>query len=217
MLALYKSGLFFVFSTKTLTMKKISFLAIIIMAVSAVQAQTTNFGLKGGLNLASWSNNNSSVGYQNRIGFHGGLYAQVNASPYFAIQPEVVYSSQGTKYTLGNQEHNLKMDYVNIPVMLQAKVGGGLYAQAGPQLGILLSVEDKVGDVETGFFNKEDFKKTDVAVGFGLGYSGVSPIGIDARYNLGLTNINEAGNNKIKNNVLQIGLTYRLGSGARRF
>jgi hypothetical protein len=103
------------------------------------------------------------------------------------------------------------MTYVNIPLMLQAKVGGGLYAQAGPQLGFLMDVEDKVGDVETGFFDKNDFKKTDVGVGFGLGYSGVSPIGIDARYNLGLTNINNVGNNKIRNNVLQIGLTYRLG------
>jgi hypothetical protein len=168
------------------------------------------------LNLASWSNNNSGVGYKNRPGFHAGFTAQIHASPNIAIQPEVVYSSQGTKYTMGGQTHNLQLNYVNIPLMVQAKVGGGLYAQAGPQVGILMNVSDKVGNVETGFFDKEDFKKTDVAIGFGLGYSGVSPIGIDARYNLGLTNINDGGNNNIKNNVLQLGLTYRLGSSGRR-
>lgn len=192
-------------------MKKISLLASFVIAAFAMQAQIPGLGLKGGLNLASWSNNGSSVNYQNRVGFNAGLFANINVSPNFAVQPEVVYSSQGTKYNPGNQEHNLQMNYINIPVMLQAKVGGGLYAQAGPQVGILMDVKDKIDDVETGFFSKEDFKSTDISLGFGLGYSGVSPIGFDARYNLGLTNINEGGSNKIKNNVLQVGLTYRFG------
>ncbi|MBB1283989.1 PorT family protein [Flavisolibacter sp. BT320] len=194
-------------------MKKISFLAFFVMVAFAMQAQIPGLGLKGGVNLASWSNNGSSVNYQNRVGFNAGLFANINVSPNFAVQPEVVYSSQGTKYSIGDQDHNLQMNYINIPVMLQAKVGGGLYAQAGPQVGILMDVKDKVDDIETGFFSKDDFKSTDVSLGFGLGYSGVSPIGFDARYNLGLTNINEAGTNKIKNNVLQIGLTYKFGRG----
>lgn len=198
-------------------MKKISLLTFLVMAGFAMQAQNVNLGLKGGLNLSTWSNNNSGVGYKNRPGFHAGLTAQVNVNPHFAIQPEVVYSSQGTKYTIGDQEHNLSLNYVNIPLMLQAKVGGGLYAQAGPQIGFLMSTSDKVNDVETNFFSTDDFKRTDVAIGFGLGYSGVSPIGVDARYNLGLTNINDVGNNSIKNNVLQIGLTYRLGGTGGRF
>lgn len=197
-------------------MKKISLLTLLVMAGFAINAQMVDFGLKGGLNLSSWSNNNSSVGYQNRAGFHAGLLARVHAGPNIAVQPEIVYSSQGTKYTLDNQEHNLQMNYVNIPVMVQAKVGGGLYAQAGPQLGFLIGTEDKVNNVETGFFSTNDFKKTDVALGFGLGYAGVSPIGVDARYNLGLTNINNAGSNNIKNNVLQVGLTYRLGGSSGR-
>jgi hypothetical protein len=193
-------------------MKKISLLILLVVAGFAGHAQSPVFGLKGGLNLATWSNNNSGIGYQNRPGFHAGLLARVHASPHFAIQPEVVYSQQGTKYTTGNQNHNLRLDYVNVPVMVQAKVGGGWYGQVGPQIGFLLSTTDKLNDVETGFFTNEDFKKTDVAVGFGLGYAGISPIGIDARYNLGLTNINAAGGNSIKNNVLQIGITYRLGN-----
>ena len=105
-----------------------SLLAIVVMASFVAFAQSADFGLKGGLNLATWSNNNNSVGYQNRAGFNAGAFAQIRVSPQIAIQPEVVYSSQGTKYTLANQEHNLALNYVNIPVMLQALVGGGLYA-----------------------------------------------------------------------------------------
>ncbi len=193
-------------------MKKISLLTLLVMAGFVMQAQNASFGLKGGLNLATWSNSNPDITYSNRVGFHAGLFSQINVSPYFAVQPEVVYSSQGTKYNdVAGREHNLQLNYINIPVMLQAKVGGGWYAQAGPQVGFLAGTKDKVNDVETGFFNSSDFKKTDVAVGFGLGYSSPSALGIDARYNLGLTDINVGGGNRLKNNVLQVGLTYKLG------
>ena len=193
-------------------MKKISLLALLVVAGMTLHAQRADFGIKGGLNLSTWSNNNDSRGYANRVGFHAGLFSQIHMGPNIALQPEVVYSSQGTKYTdVSNREHNLQMNYINIPVMAQVKVGGGLHAQAGPQVGFLIGVKDKIGDVETGFFTTDDFRKTDVALGFGLGFASASPFGFDARYNLGLTNINEGGTNKIKNNTLQIGLTYRLG------
>ena len=198
-------------------MKKMSLLTLAVMTSCMLFAQSAVFGLKGGLNLASWTNKNSGVGYQNRAGFHAGGFTNIALSPQISVQPEVVYSSQGTKYTLGGNEHNLALNYVNIPVMLQANVGSGLYAQAGPQIGFLTGTADKVNGVETSYFTTQDFNNTDVALGFGLGYSGSSGIGVDARYNLGLTNINKAGSNTIKNNVLQIGLTYKLsGSTGRR-
>lgn len=197
-------------------MKKISLLTLVVMAAFAVQAQTPGFGLKGGANLATWSNNNSGIGYQNRVGFYGGLFAHIPAGYNVAIQPEVVYSGQGTKYTYENTEHNLALNYVNIPVMVQAMVGRGFYAEAGPQLGLLTSTSDKVNGEETNFLESSDFKKTDVGIGFGLGYSGNSGLGINARYNLGLTNINNNGSNSIKNNALQIGLTLKLGGVGRR-
>jgi hypothetical protein len=50
--------------------------------------------------------------------------------------------------------------------MLQAKVGGGWYAQAGPQLGFLIGTEDKVGDVQT--FFEIGFKKTEFNIWIGL-------------------------------------------------
>lgn len=199
-------------------MKQLSILALALMASFAVQAQSPGFGLKGGLNLASLSVNRNSSGYQNRAGFYGGLFAHVPVGPQLAIQPEVVYSSQGTKYTAGSLEHNLALNYVNIPVMLQAMVGRGFFAEVGPQVGFLTGAADKVGDVESGATTTKDFKKSDVALGFGLGYSGTSGVGIGARYNLGLTDINNSGlSNNLKNNVLQIGLTYRLSGSGRRY
>jgi hypothetical protein len=191
-------------------MKKISLLAVVLLAGFALHAQSVNLGLKGGLNVASWDHNQNQ-NLNSRIGYHAGLFANIPISSPISIQPEVVYSSQGVKYTEGGFEHSLALNYVNIPVMVQANVGRGFYAQVGPQLGILTSVDDEVNDTETGFFDKNDFKSTDVALGVGLGYKGLSGLGIDARYNLGLTNINNVGSANIKNNVLQVGLQFQLG------
>ncbi len=194
-----------------------SLLTLVVMTGFVAFAQSIDFGLKGGLNLASQSNSNSYAQYQNRTGFHAGLFGEVHATPQISVQPEVVYSSQGTKYTDdGGVVHNLALNYVNVPVMLKANVGSGLYAQVGPQVGFLTGSADKVNGAETNFLTTQDFKSTDVAVGFGLGYTGTSGLGVDARYNLGLTNVNNFGTNTIKNNVLQIGLTYKLGSSTGR-
>ncbi|MDQ6610446.1 MAG: PorT family protein, partial [Bacteroidota bacterium] len=169
-----------------------------------------NFGLKGGLNLSS-IDNNTTANFSSRLGYHLGGLVHIPVSSQIAVQPEVVYSSQGAKYTVSNgAEHTLQLNYINIPVMLQAKVGNGFYAEAGPQIGLLTGVADKLNNVETGFFSSQDFKKSDVAIGFGLGYQGLSGLGVDARYNLGLTNINNVGTNNLKNNALQIGLFYKL-------
>lgn len=197
-------------------MKKIVIAAGFLAGGFIAQGQTLNLGLKGGLNLATLSGvDDGSI--QNRAAYHAGIFLNVPVTPQISIQPEAVYSSQGAKYTLGSNEvHNLQLNYVNIPVMVQAHVGGGFYAQAGPQLGILTSVNDKVGGIETNFFDKQDFKTTDVAVGVGLGYKGSSGLGLDARYNLGVTNVNATGTSNRKNNVFQLGVQLQLGNGARR-
>lgn len=197
-------------------MKKISLLALSVTAGIAVHAQVVNIGVKGGVNVASWDHS-QNANLNSRVGYHAGLFANIPVSTQIAIQPEAVYSSQGIKYTEAGINHSLALNYVNIPVMVQAMVGRGFYAQAGPQLGILTGIADKVNDTETGFFEKSDFKTTDVAVGVGLGYKGISGFGIDARYNLGLTNINNTGSANIKNNVLQVGLQLQLGGSGRRF
>jgi hypothetical protein len=197
-------------------MKKISLFLMMVMVGFAVNAQVVNFGLKGGLNVATIDNNQNDD-ISSRLAYHAGLFANIPVSSQIAIQPEAVYSSQGAKYNVGSDDLNLTLNYVNIPVMVQAMVGRGFYAQAGPQLGILTGVADKINDVEMGFVSKEDFKSTDVSLGVGLGYKGMSGFGVDARYNLGLTNINNSGSANIKNNVFQVGLQLQLGRSGRSY
>lgn len=191
-------------------MKKISLLAIGFMSLaSTMQAQSSAlFGLKGGVNFATL-NSNQTTDFKSRTAFNVGALAHIHLNPSWAIQPEVVYSSQGTKYTSGGAEHQLHLDYVNIPVLVQYMFDNGFRLQTGPQVGILTSVSDKLSGNETGIFKKDDFKSTDFSWSFGLGYLTYSGFGLDGRYNLGISNINNTtGGANIKNSVFQLGVFY---------
>jgi hypothetical protein len=128
----------------------------------------------------------------------------------FAVQPEIVYSTQGAKYKLNNETTNFNLSYINVPVLFQYMFENGLRLQAGPQLGVLVAAKSKTGS--TTIDNKENIKPIDLALSLGAGY--IIPsigLGIDVRYNLGLNNINDIGEVKSTNRGLQLGLFYIFG------
>ena len=86
------------------------------------------------------------------------------------------------------------------------------------QIGFLLSAKASAGGTSVDV--KSDFKSTDFSWAFGLGYLTTANVGIDARYNLGLSNIeNTSGTNStgtLKNTVIQIGVFYLFGEGKKK-
>jgi hypothetical protein len=192
-------------------MKKISLAAFVLFLGTALYAQETKFGLKAGLNVSTTTNSQGGE-RGSRLGLHAGALAHIHLSPQWAIQPEVMYSSQGAKYTVTDGEHNLALNYINIPVLLQYMFDNGFRIQTGPQVGFLAGVADKRDGTETGFFTSDDFKTVDFSWSVGLGYLTYSGLGIDGRYNFGISNINDFGTATVRNNVFQVGLFYMLNS-----
>lgn len=155
------------------------------------------FGVKGGLNYYNIQNNNSTS-YDSRTGYHFGILGHIHRDSQWAIQPELTYSAQGAK--------NLRLDYLNIPVLIQYMFDNGFRLQAGPQVGFLVSSD-----------NNEDFSPVDLALSVGASY--VVPatgFGIDLRYNLGLNDINKSSTVKSTNRGVQLGLFYLFGHDAER-
>jgi hypothetical protein len=189
-------------------MKKLSLFVAAIFLSSALMAQTqAKIGLKAGLNIANVSMDPEVIDKGSRLGFHGGLLAHIHLSPQWGIQPEVLYSGQGFEDNTNNTEW--KLNYLNIPVMVQYMFDNGFRISAGPQVGFLL--DGKIA--ESGFEDldiKNDLKKIDAGIGVGLGYLSYSGLGIEGRYNHGLTNINDVGSNELNNRVFQISLFYML-------
>ncbi len=182
-------------------------LATTFLLTTAVNSQNINLGLKGGLNVYNINNDNNSE-YDSKLGFHAGLIGHIHLTRQFAVQPELVYSVQGAKYTNGGIESKLNLGYINIPVLLQYMFDNGFRLQAGPQIGFMLNAKTEIGDVKTDV--KDGFKTVDFGLGFGAGYVTPSGFGIDARYNLGLSNINENDAVKSTNRGFQAGVFYLL-------
>lgn len=197
-------------------MKKIILAAFVLGTCSVAFAQQQlKFGPKAGVNFANVSGFDNS---EMKTGFHVGAVAEIKFNEKFSIQPEVVYSAQGAKYTqsfpvLGTVETSLNNDYINIPILAKYYIVDGFSVEAGPQIGFLVKSESKVegsnGSVTTD--SKNDFKSTDFGLGVGLAYD--LPVGlfVNARYNLGLSDIraNTSSGDAIKNNVIQVGIGYK--------
>lgn len=184
------------------TMKKMALSGVFVLLFSGVMLaqHPAQLGIKAGVNFSAFSANGSSSGH--RTGFNGGVLAHFHVNPHFAVQPEVMYSSQGAEFT---DVARTKMNYINVPVLGQYMFGNGLRLQTGPQIGFLTTAISKNGNSES---LDNSFQRTDIAWSFGSSYLTKSNIGIDARYNLGLTDISK-NNSNVKNRVWQIGLFYQ--------
>ncbi|MDZ7646149.1 MAG: porin family protein [Cytophagales bacterium] len=180
--------------------------AVFLFAGTA-SAQNVNFGVKGGLNLYNIENDNSAE-YDTKTGFHFGILLHIHVAQHFAVQPELLYSVQGAKYTSSIGDINLKLEYTNLPFMLQYMFDNGFRLSAGPQIGFLTNAKYELNGVSVDV--KDDFAKIDFAIGAGIGYiHPPSGWGVDARYNYGISNINENGSVESFNRGFQLGVLYQ--------
>ena len=183
-------------------MKQLVLLCVLSMLACATAAQRSNLqlGLKAGVNIANYED---VYTVDPRIGLHAGLLLHFHIRPSLAFQPEILYSQEGAEFASGKQ----KVDYLNFPFLFQYLFARGFRLETGPQIGIRADAEFEYDNgVEVNI--KKSIESTDVAWVFGLGYLSTSGLGVDARYNVGLTDVGK-GPGKLKNRVWQIGLFYQ--------
>jgi|APLow6443716910_1056828.scaffolds.fasta_scaffold140742_1 hypothetical protein len=179
--------------------------AILITGIASAQHGNApeghvSLGIKGGLNLYNINNDNNST-YDQITGYHFGLLGHIHLKNPWAIQPELVYSTQGAK----SGDANYELGYINVPVLIQYMFDNGFRLQAGPQVGFLVSAD-----------NKDELNPIEFGVSFGASYVVPSTgFGIDARYNLGLSNINKESDVKSTNRGIQLGIFYIFGHNSK--
>lgn len=187
------------------------FVLAMIAAPMLVQAQGIGVGLKGGVNFANQSIKDiadqlGDYSTKGRTGFHGGAYVVLAFSEKWAIQPEILYSSQGSE--IPEEDIVNQFNYMSIPVLLRWKPISLISIEAGPQFSSLLSVTDTNGDSI-----KDSFKNGDFGLAFGATVH--LPLGFNAgaRYIYGFSDISDVEDWEVKNTLGQIfvGWTF-LGS-----
>ena len=109
----------------------------------------------------------------------------------------------------GGAELELKLEYFEVPMMVKFDLGTSdtkPYLMVGPTIGFNMSAKLKAAELEVDI--KEDIESVDFGVGFGAGVNvpmGNNSIFLEARYALGLTDIDAADSDK-EPEVVLVGL-----------
>jgi len=195
---------------------KIIFVVLILSGVAFQGFSQAQFaiGLKGGLNLSKIDfQNDVGANVSNRTGFHAGAFALIKITA-FGIQPEVLFSKQGSNFKVNTTSYEANFDYIAVPVMFKFYLPLGLNLQAGPQFSFL-TVNDlkatvqgqSAQDVATNFK-----KKQDTSLALGAGWDLPFHLTIDARYVFGLSNMKftaQSAETSFKNKVVMISVGYK--------
>jgi hypothetical protein len=167
-------------------------LCVVLGTSSAALAQG-GFGVKAGVNFANldFSDSDSAdASFDRRSGLVAGVFGVFPLQGKLALQTEVLFSQQGTKITEGGESGEIKLDFIEVPVMLRWSSTGdtGFHLFGGPSFGFRRDATGEfAGDEED---LDEDVEKTNIGIVVGAGLE-VGHFIVDARHTWGLSNLNK--------------------------
>lgn len=196
-------------------MKQLLLMAMVVLAAWApAQAQRLGFGGKLGANMTKIDGLKFSDSYQ--LNYQAGAFFEIDFNKSWGIQPEILFSQSSSKVDSGFSatyenlpgqliDRNVKLNYLNIPVLLRVNAGSFLTFHAGPQFSILINDDENL--LSNG---KAAFKDGDLSAVLGAQLN-ISKFRVYGRYNIGLANINDIDNqNEWKSQQLQVGIGVRI-------
>jgi len=186
-----------------------------IMLPSVAAAQTvypTTFGLKAGVNSSTLSSDDDLLDVGSRWGAVAGAFVGKNISENLGIQLEGLFSQRGANDKSSGDKTSIRLTYLDVPLTMRfgSTTGDNLHFHAftGPQLGIKLSAKIK-DDFDTEIDLDDEVKSWDFGWTVGAGVE-MNRISLDARYTLGLTNIDNSDSDaSLKNRTFTVLLGYR--------
>lgn len=164
---------------------------------SSYDSGNPEFGVKGGVNMSNLYS--SDADDENvLVGFNAGIYARLPITDNIAFQPELLYTTKGSKVEYRNAfasgDAKIRLDYIELPLMFKFNLTDNFNLQAGGYASYL--VNSKVSndtDGGSGFdfednIDTDDLERFDAGLSAGVGVD-FNPVSVGLRYNYGLTNI----------------------------
>ncbi|ULQ57290.1 PorT family protein [Flavihumibacter rivuli] len=218
-------------------MKKIFTLAVMMLAITISYAQTKiGYGVKAGMNFASITGDANTqlnnllelsdgmVKTSGRTGYHVGAYLQVPLTENLLLEPALLYSRKGYELE-GNFDFKmlellgisaraeLISQYIDLPLVLKAKLGKGFQVYAGPQVSYMLrsDLRARAGLLGINLLNEKfdvsgSFNNWDAALTAGLAYQFGNGVNVYAGYDHGLTRIDANRSVDARNKVFRVGM-----------
>lgn len=181
-------------------MKKSFLLLVLVLGISTTQAQMLQFGVKGGLNFANYTGGDvEGFDFKTITNYHFGAVMEVKIFENFAIQPELLYSTQGSELKGFGEQIKNELGYLSLPILAKFYLTSNkLSLELGPQASVLVSERN---DVDAGDSNTFDF-----AIAGGLSYKITKGLFVSARYAAGLTEPKKDAD--VKNSLVQLSVGY---------
>jgi hypothetical protein len=191
-------------------MKRILLLLPALLLAAAAHAQ---LGVKAGINAAVLDGENlGSTSTRYKTYYHAGVLYEMKVLGPVSIQPELLYSLQGSSIRTAIGNYDARLHYLNMPVLAKVTVGP-VFVEAGPQLGFLVANDEAN---RTGGAAGYRFRRTDFTLAAGGGLK-LGNLLLGARFNAGLDNVNNPrditnlNDPRFKNRVLQAYVAYQFG------
>jgi len=195
-----------------------------------VIGQDARFGAKAGLNYSSIVGD-LTEGIKFRFSGHAGVFLELEFTYKFALQTELLYSSQGFQFSSDLQalensgvtfdesdfRTNVQLNYLTIPVLGKFALNDRLDVEFGPQFGFLLNQVSKIKNLdqrdETIPNNRTSISgnfQLDYGVVAGLALNLTDTLSIEPRFYIGLRNRLNGLNGTLQNyNVaIQVSANY---------
>jgi len=215
-------------------------LLVVLLAcfVGSTARSQVKFGIKGGLNVAEMlaskgqtamirSISMEVINYP-RTNINAGVFLDIPVFRKLHLQPELLYNNQGCyalpvyNYVVSATE-TYTLKYLNLPLLFKWQLPHYTYVATGPQFGLLLNakIHQVTVDKNETYHVTKQYKPTDFGWTLAIGYVSPVNLGIDIRYNLGFTDINNASaasaasmpvqNGRFRNSGLQIDVFFVFG------
>lgn len=175
-------------------MKKFFALVVLLATISTTAQAQFNFGVKGGLNLAKLSLNESAIGADNQVGFHIGPTVKFTIPVIgLGFDAAALFDQRSSNVEARNAETGIitstkvKQQSLQIPINIRYGFGIGdianIFVFAGPQFGFNL------GDKETSIWDGAadwTFRSSFLTANAGLGAMFLNHLQVSVNYNFAL-------------------------------
>ncbi|WP_326981252.1 outer membrane beta-barrel protein [Chryseobacterium sp. MYb264] len=194
-------------------MKKLSLLLVLLISGVSFAQVTFNPGIRAGANFSHFTNDENysyywgnnyydthtvNMNFKTKTDFYIGLFGNIRFAKFYALQPEINYSRQGTKMDTNINDWNgqtLTATYVGVQIVNKFYFNK-FNIHFGPTLDFL--VENKNFDAEN---------EIDLGLTAGLGFDITKNFGVEARVKKGFIPVYYFNNNH-SNVTFQAGVYY---------
>lgn len=183
--------------------------AVAILGITTAQAQ---FGVKAGLGMASVHGNKATEDV-----LDGSILAPMVGVTYhltlgpIGVKPEVMLVKKGAsgEFDFGTDKIEVTSNlwYIDAPLLGSFSILPTLSIIGGPSIGYLLSSKTEIDGEEED--NKDNTESMNMGAVLGVQFMlPIAGLGVDARYQYGISNISKADGSEVSTDMMAITATY---------